>query len=103
MQRNRCSGRVCILYATAIDLLNNCILSRGPRGTPDAWIHRDPRLVRLTGKHPFNCEAKLKDLYAEGFLTPSSLFYVRNHGAVPQVNEVMANNWKLEIHGYGYV
>ncbi|KAJ7594499.1 nitrate reductase [Mycena floridula] len=67
-------------------------------GTPDAWIPRDERLVRLTGKHPFNCEAKLKDLYAEGFLTPINLFYVRNHGAVPKF-EGLAEDWKLKVHG----
>jgi len=67
--------------------------------TPDAWIPRDPRLVRLTGKHPFNCEAKLNDLFASGFLTPSNLFYVRNHGAVPKVDGQVAEDWKLEIHG----
>jgi hypothetical protein len=70
------------------------------RATPDSWIPRDRRLVRLTGKHPFNCEAKLKDLYAEGFLTPSNLFYVRNHGAVPKIDQGKADSWKLDVHGY---
>lgn len=23
-------------------------------GTKDEWIHRDPGLIRLTGRHPFN-------------------------------------------------
>jgi nitrate reductase (NAD(P)H) len=56
-------------------------------------------MVRLTGKHPFNAEAKLKDLYTQGFITPSNLFFVRNHGAVPLVDQQMANNWQLEVHG----
>ncbi|KAF8805919.1 nitrate reductase [Phlegmacium glaucopus] len=68
-------------------------------GTPDAWIPRDPKLVRLTGKHPFNAEAKLRELYAQGFITPSNLFYVRNHGAVPKVDQNMADKWELKIHG----
>jgi len=68
-------------------------------GTPDAWIPRDPRMVRLTGKHPFNSEAKLKDLYTQGFFTPSNLFFVRNHGAVPKIDQKMADEWKLNIHG----
>lgn len=55
--------------------------------------------VRLTGKHPYNCEAKLADLWKAGFLTPSSLFYVRNHGAVPTVTSQQATDWKLRIHG----
>ena len=45
---------------------------------------RHPSLVRLTGRHPFNCEPPLKDLMGAGFITPSSLHYVRNHGAVPK-------------------
>jgi nitrate reductase (NAD(P)H) len=53
--------------------------------TPDAHVPRDPRLIRLTGVHPFNVEAPLTDLFNEGFLTSPELFYVRNHGAVPEV------------------
>ncbi|KAG6809936.1 hypothetical protein H0H92_014018 [Tricholoma furcatifolium] len=68
-------------------------------GTPDEWVIRDSRMVRLTGKHPFNSEAKLNDLFANGFLTPSNLFYVRNHGAVPQVDMATAREWPLMIHG----
>ncbi|KAF9480637.1 nitrate reductase [Pholiota conissans] len=68
-------------------------------GTPDAWIPRDSRLVRLTGKHPFNSEARLRDLYEEGFITPSNLFFVRNHGAVPKVDQKTADSWELKIHG----
>ncbi|KAJ1309428.1 hypothetical protein OPQ81_006204 [Rhizoctonia solani] len=67
--------------------------------TPDNWVKRDDRLVRLTGKHPFNCEAKLGDLFSAGFLTPTELFYVRNHGAVPKVDEEAARNWNLRVHG----
>ncbi|CAE6358002.1 unnamed protein product [Rhizoctonia solani] len=67
--------------------------------TPDNWVKRDDRLIRLTGKHPFNCEAKLGDLFAAGFLTPTELFYVRNHGAVPKVDEEIAQNWTLRVHG----
>jgi len=69
------------------------------RATPDAWIPRDPRMVRLTGKHPFNAEANLRDLYAQGFITPSSLFFVRNHGAVPIIDQKMADKWTLRLHG----
>ncbi|KAH9810450.1 hypothetical protein DFH28DRAFT_986049 [Melampsora americana] len=60
------------------------------KGTPDAWVKRDERLIRLTGRHPFNCEAPLTDLYDAGFLTPSSLFYFK--GKNP-------NEWKVEIDG----
>jgi hypothetical protein len=53
-------------------------------GTPDAWVPRHPELVRLTGRHPFNCEPTLPGLMKHGFVTPVSLHYVRNHGAVPR-------------------
>ncbi|KAF8327132.1 uncharacterized protein EI90DRAFT_3225200 [Cantharellus anzutake] len=67
--------------------------------TPDRWVRREPSMVRLTGKHPFNSEARLDKLFAAGFLTPTSLFYVRNHGAVPYVDADRAANWRLRIHG----
>jgi nitrate reductase (NAD(P)H) len=69
------------------------------RATPDNWIKRDKRLIRLTGKHPFNVEARLDHLYDAGFLTPSNLFYVRNHGAVPRVAQQDAEAWTLEVSG----
>ncbi|KIM37539.1 hypothetical protein M413DRAFT_13248 [Hebeloma cylindrosporum] len=68
-------------------------------GGPDGWIPRDSRLVRLTGKHPFNAEANLRDLYAQGFITPSNLFYVRNHGPVPFIDQNKANEWTVKFHG----
>ncbi|UZJ56568.1 hypothetical protein CBS101457_005888 [Exobasidium rhododendri] len=67
--------------------------------TPDAWIARDERMIRLTGKHPYNVEAPLTDLWKAGFLTPQSLFYVRTHGATPHVTEGQAKDWKLKVHG----
>ena len=53
-------------------------------GTPDEWVPREPSLVRLTGRHPFNCEPPLSSLMDVGAVTPSALHYVRNHGAVPR-------------------
>jgi len=55
-------------------------------GTPDEWVPRDGRLVRLTGRHPFNVEPPLSVLNEHRFITPSSLHYVRNHGACPNLN-----------------
>ncbi|KAF9404100.1 hypothetical protein BGZ94_004382 [Podila epigama] len=54
--------------------------------TPDKWIKRHPELIRLTGKHPFNCEPPVPLLLSKGFITPSSIHYVRNHGYVPQLD-----------------
>jgi nitrate reductase (NAD(P)H) len=67
--------------------------------TPDKWLPRDPRLIRLTGVHPFNVEAPLSDLYNEGFLTSPELFYVRNHGHVPQVKDEEIPDWEFTIEG----
>ncbi|SPO25657.1 probable nitrate reductase [Ustilago trichophora] len=67
--------------------------------TPDHWIARDERMIRLTGKHPCNVEAPLSDLFSKGFLTPQNLFYVRSHGDTPRVTREQAEQWRLKIHG----
>lgn len=69
--------------------------------TPDSHVPRDPRLIRLTGVHPFNVEAPLSALYDEGFLTSPELFYVRNHGAVPEVHDHECLDWEFSVEGYG--
>ena len=69
------------------------------KNTPDSHVPRDPRLIRLTGVHPFNVEAPLTELFNEGFLTSPELFYVRNHGAVPQVREEDIPNWEFTVEG----
>ena len=68
--------------------------------TPDAHVPRDPRLIRLTGVHPFNVEPPLSALFNEGFLTSPELFYVRNHGAVPNVKDEEIPDWSFSIEGY---
>ena len=68
--------------------------------TPDAHVPRDPRLIRLTGVHPFNVEAPLSALFNEGFLTSPELFYVRNHGAVPEVKDEEIPDWEFTVEGY---
>jgi len=42
------------------------------KGTPDNHVPRDPRLIRLTGVHPFNVEPPLTALYNEGILSVTS-------------------------------
>ncbi|CAL9099680.1 unnamed protein product [Musa acuminata var. zebrina] len=64
--------------------------------TADRWIERNPSLIRLTGKHPFNCEPPLAQLMHHGFVTPVPLHYVRNHGAVPNADW---GTWTVEITG----
>ena len=36
----------------------------------------------------------------EGFLTSQDLFYVRNHGPVPEVLDPEIPDWELSIEGY---
>lgn len=67
--------------------------------TPDSHVPRDPRLIRLTGVHPFNVEPPLTDLFNEGFLTSPELFYVRNHGSVPQVDDEDIIDWEFTVEG----
>ncbi|OAG00994.1 nitrate reductase [Paraphaeosphaeria sporulosa] len=67
--------------------------------TPDSHVARDSRLIRLTGVHPFNCEAPLTELFKEGFLTSPELFYVRNHGPVPEVREEDIPDWEFSVEG----
>jgi nitrate reductase (NAD(P)H) len=69
------------------------------QNTPDHHVPRDSRLIRLTGIHPFNVEAPLSALYDEGFLTSTDLFYVRNHGAVPEVDDATIPDWEFSIEG----
>ncbi|GLJ12378.1 hypothetical protein SUGI_0189720 [Cryptomeria japonica] len=65
-------------------------------GTADEWVKRNSHLVRLTGRHPFNCEAPLCRLMRHGFITPVSLHYVRNHGHVPHCSW---DDWRVEVCG----
>ncbi|KAL6005022.1 Nitrate reductase [NADH] 1 [Asimina triloba] len=65
-------------------------------GTADSWIQRNPSLIRLTGKHLFNCEPPLTRLMRCGFITPVPLHYVCNHGAVPKA---IWEDWTVEICG----
>lgn len=76
------------LPATAVDAKD--------ADTPDAWVPRDPRIQRLTGRHPLNCEAPMDVLMASGFITPPSIHYVRNHGAVPKIHW---GNHRIHING----
>ncbi|KDN52555.1 hypothetical protein K437DRAFT_292999 [Tilletiaria anomala UBC 951] len=59
----------------------------------------DERMIRLRGKHPLNVEAPLSELWKSGFITPTALFFDRNHGYVPRVEPEEASNWRLRIHG----
>ncbi|XP_017247630.1 nitrate reductase [NADH] [Daucus carota subsp. sativus] len=76
--------------------LEPSVLDLRDEGTADNWIERNASMVRLTGKHPFNCEAPLARLMHHGFITPVPLHYVRNHGAVPKATWA---DWTVEVCG----
>lgn len=67
--------------------------------TKDYRVARDPRLLRLTGSHPFNSEAPLTALYEQGFITSSNLHFVRNHGPVPHVKDEEILSWTFSVEG----
>nr|CAD1827064.1 unnamed protein product [Ananas comosus var. bracteatus] len=85
-----------LLRAQAQHLLEVEPAVHDPRdeGTADAWVPRNPTLIRLTGKHPFNCEPPLARLMHHGFITPAPLHYVRNHGPVPRADW---STWTVEL------
>ncbi|KAF8635471.1 hypothetical protein AX15_000444 [Amanita polypyramis BW_CC] len=64
--------------------------------TDDRHVKRDPSMIRLTGKHPFNSEPPLGALEKAGFITPNQLHFVRNHGPVP---ELSWEEHRIEITG----
>ena len=62
-------------------------MSRGRYGKrADLIVHED---------EPFNAETGLAAL-AEGSLTATDAFYVRGHGAVPEIDTAA---WRLQVHG----
>lgn len=67
--------------------------------TADNHVPRDSRLIRLTGIHPFNSEPPLTELYNSGFITPTELCLVRNHGPVPKVLDEEIDHWTFTIEG----
>lgn len=76
--------------------LEPSVLDSRDDGTSDNWIERNPSMVRLTGKHPFNAEPPLTLLMHHGFITPVPLHYVRNHGPVPKGSW---DDWTVEVCG----
>ncbi|KAL0349645.1 UNVERIFIED_CONTAM: Nitrate reductase [NADH] [Sesamum radiatum] len=87
-------------YSSAIKKANAelepSVLDSRDEATADNWVVRNPSMVRLTGKHPFNAEPPLPRLMHHGFITPVPLHYVRNHGPVPKA---VYNEWTVEVTG----
>jgi len=57
-------------------------------------MDKDPKLIIHT-TDPVNAEPPLDEL-RENYITPQPLFYIRNHGDVPDINEA---DYRLKING----
>ena len=57
-------------------------------------MDKDPKLIVHTTE-PFNAEPPVEEL-RENFITPQPLYYVRNHGEVPVIDE---NTFRLTVNG----
>ena len=64
-----------------------------PEGT-----HVKPTPEELFFHHDVCVETRWENLYGRGYLTPASLFYIRNHGPTPIIDE---KTWRLSVEGPG--
>lgn len=92
LKTNDGSGHANVQHTTDITI------DEADQYTPDNWAPRSAELIRLTGKHPLNCEAPISRLFECGFITPNHLHYVRSHGAVPRL---LWEYHTLEVHCCG--
>ncbi|KAK7385239.1 hypothetical protein VNO78_30953 [Psophocarpus tetragonolobus] len=76
--------------------LEESVFDPRDENTVDNWVKRNPSMVRLAGKHPFNAEAPMDRIMHYGFVTPAELHYVRNHGRVAKGEW---ENWTVEVSG----
>jgi sulfite oxidase len=70
-----------------------------PSNTNDHWANEPKRHSSLAvrSQRPFNAEPP-PSILADHFITPNSLFFVRNHLPVPVIDE---KDYRLEISGIG--
>jgi hydroxyacylglutathione hydrolase len=69
------------------------VVRERPRGRPPAAA-KDPALV-VWSEEPLNAETPL-DLIGESEITPNELFFVRNHGPIPEVDPTA---YRLTVRG----
>lgn len=76
--------------------IGNIFDTKVPR-IKDAF-EKDPErsaVLKVNSEKPFNAEPP-RALLVNEFITPTDLFFVRNHLPVPVVTEKMAANYQLE-------
>ena len=64
-----------------------------PPGTHVKPIPRD-----LFIQHDVCVETRWESMYSRGYVTPASLFYIRNHGPTPTID---VKTWRLKVQGPG--
>ena len=64
-----------------------------PPGTHVKPIPRD-----LFIQHDVCVETRWESMYSRGYVTPASLFYIRNHGPTPIID---VKTWRLKVQGPG--
>jgi sulfite oxidase len=77
-------------------IVSSAVLASASRFGLRAWgAEEAARKLKVRSEKPLNAEPELADLVRER-LTPTELFYVRNHGPIP---EVKAADHRLSISG----
>ncbi|XP_054797770.1 nitrate reductase [NADH]-like [Prosopis cineraria] len=62
----------------------------------ECWIERNASMLRVPGKHYYNWESPISRLMHHGFITPTPLHFVRNHGPVP---DDLWHDWTVQVCG----
>ena len=66
--------------------------------SPSPQIHAKPTPTELFIHHDVCMETRWEHLYGRGYLTPASLFFIRNHGPTPIIDP---KTWRLTVDGPG--
>ena len=69
-----------------------------PRTTTLARPHVKPTPAEYFIAHDVCMETRVEHLYGRGYLTPTNLFFIRNHGPTPVID---AKTWRLVVDGAG--
>ena len=69
-----------------------------PKKPTPPGTHVKPTPPDLFISHDVCMETRWENLYNRGYLTPASLFFIRNHGPTPIID---AKTWRLRVDGPG--
>jgi sulfane dehydrogenase subunit SoxC len=75
------------------------LISRAHSQSPaPARPHVKPTASELFISHGLNQEMRWEQMYGRGYLTPTSMFFIRNHDATPNID---VKTWRLKVEGSG--